>query len=63
LRGALAKQAAAMHVANARQAFERQQYNPASSECDVALRYDPQNTDAANLKAKIAEVKKVLGYQ
>ena len=32
-------------------------------ECDTALRYDPQNTDAVNLKARIAEVKKVLGVQ
>jgi tetratricopeptide (TPR) repeat protein len=63
LKASVGKEAAARHVAGARQYFERQQYDPALSECDAALRYDPQNAVAVNLKTKIAEVKKVLGYQ
>ena len=62
LKASIGKQAAIRLVTDARQLFEKQQYDPAISECDAALRYDPQNVDAQNLKAKIAEVKKVLGY-
>jgi Tfp pilus assembly protein PilF len=63
MRAGISKEAAMRHVVSARQFFERQQYDPALAECDAALRYDPQNVDAVNLKTKIAEVKKVLGYQ
>jgi Tfp pilus assembly protein PilF len=63
MRAGISREAAARHIASANQLFERQQYDPALSECDAALRYDPQNADAVNLKAKIVQVKKVLGYQ
>jgi tetratricopeptide (TPR) repeat protein len=63
MKGDIGREAAARHMIGARQLFERQQYDPALAECDAALRYDPRNADAISLKTRIAEVKKVLGYQ
>ncbi len=63
MRSSIGQEAATRYVVAARTSFEKQQYGPAMSECDKALKYDPKNADAASLKEKIAEVRKVLGYQ
>ncbi len=56
-------QIAAEHVAKAKGLFEQSNYDAAQAECEAALAADPQNKDALDLRAQIAQTKKILGIQ
>jgi tetratricopeptide (TPR) repeat protein len=53
---------AAAHLGRAEALLGRQRYDEALAECDLALQLSPQNAAALDLKRRIAETKRILGY-
>ncbi|HMV49815.1 MAG TPA: hypothetical protein PKD31_18805, partial [Blastocatellia bacterium] len=55
-----ARQKAAEHLRRARELYNQSEYQPALRECNEALRLDPNQTEARELKRKIGNVIRIL---
>jgi hypothetical protein len=55
--------AALSHLVEARTLYEQRQYKEAVAECDAAVRDEPDNADAAELRSQILRTMAILGIQ
>lgn len=60
---AAAQQEVASHLGRAQMLYQQRQYQAAIAECDTALRLDPSNQEAANLKSQVQQTMSILGGQ
>jgi hypothetical protein len=60
---AAAQQEIASRLARAQSFFQQREYRSAVEECDVVLRLDPANQEAANLKSQVLQTMSILGVK